>query len=377
MADAISYALLQELAALNAGRGAIPRPQGWVFGSRSGPPSLITDGVATEGATVATAGLRLRRSPSSFRALLRIDSVDSGSYYGPAYGTWQTALHGFARGYVPGAVPFNTAPLLVAGIKSVLDASALFVAAGGVAAAHASASSVLIMTTTRPLGWRLDGISDGGWAQSTTRQSLMVEASAAIYRLWGLHRVSGLWLPLTAPTWTTDPTAQSRVMVAGYTRVAVEVVWADGATLPWVAPAVSEVNTTVADAAATAAWAAANATGELAFPTPSVGTTGRVVTATDAAAATNPDTLGQSVVEGHDLVLSVVPLSGSPSYRVEVWGDGPARAASLLGAAVGTASYAQRVVIPTEGITRAWAMTTTLAGSTPIIDVRLQPQPRS
>lgn len=237
----IAYDLMLLLAVQGKAREPILRTSGFIL-APNGAPSNVNAGVDVSvggGTLLAQVGLRLQRSPSSFRSWYRVDNAGGGDY-GVQFGT-------VADGFKVSVPDAGTPPATAAALLAALEADANFAAIGGTVAVNASNSSLLELSTTSRVGVRV-GVNG---LEGSPNASAVCEATFCRWRLWALfkHKTTGgdyrQWAVVGAPMRRSDePLRLQPESTAGIERLAVEVLAADGAVLPIIGPAPREDYTT-------------------------------------------------------------------------------------------------------------------------------------
>jgi len=251
----IGYALLKELAVLGAGRQPVIQPQGsWAYQSGNGKPTTSNQGIATEGARVAWVGCRAALSSGRASHYFRIDGYDVATTYDARVGAGSVYAN-------ETSVAAGSAALALAELKTDFEGAAELAGLNPVGAVVSSPYDILTLTLDVPL--LQQAVDTGG----TGKLYCVGDARAFAYRVWGLP----LWRsdPDDEPVWQpideglvrigTWPAYRSLVCAAGYSRIYVETLGADGLYVPFVGPCASEASATDLSgplASADQAWAA-------------------------------------------------------------------------------------------------------------------------
>lgn len=228
----LAYSLIKEIAVLRAGRTPVVEPQGWVWQGAGASPKALAEGVEVDGALVAWAGVRLRRDAVLHQAWLRIDQVDPAQFYGP---TFLAPLHQRSAVLVAGGASIvTTRDALIAALEADPDFD-------GTVGAVENQDGVVALSSATPWRYRLDGVTSGANTQALAPyQSLALEASRCVWRVWGLPRNLDRWVPLTAPRLSYEAAEVLKLDVAGLRRIYVEVLEADGEVLALAGPCLLE-----------------------------------------------------------------------------------------------------------------------------------------
>jgi hypothetical protein len=245
---AISWELIKDIAVRKAGRTPVPLPQSWVHFPidlvRPIIPNKDTDGIEVTDAIVAKVGVRLNKVAGEFRGWLKVHTASAGVPYGVQY-------------FGTGAGSQQITGASAADVQTIIDnVLADFVASF----TWGSASQVdgedliewLIDEASNkyrppydPPDWfkgpavtLIDEIrSDGAGMATTANQSMVCEATECTWRVWGIPLGMDEFELIDGNVYTSfSPYGVVDIPCAGYTKLFVEVINADGSVLPFVGP---------------------------------------------------------------------------------------------------------------------------------------------
>lgn len=258
MTDPVGYENIKELSQLSAGRVPIALPQSWVYSADIGSaiaPAAV-DGVDTTDVLKAHVGVRLSRTPSKYRGLLRIDAHSDANPYGVEF-------FGGA-GLISGATAGSIAAIIV---NVLADFAANFTI--GTAALYGDTIDIIewiIDDKNRipPYYPPDDFIGAGTLVDSilsdvaglAANQSSIVEASHARWRVWGIATGDTAYQLRDEldEVVSMAPGGQISICVAGWDRTFVEIISADGYSIGWVAPSYLEADEETTQQTADTAW---------------------------------------------------------------------------------------------------------------------------
>lgn len=229
----IGYDLVKLLAVLAQGRSPILVPQSWVYGVANGPPVGLNDGVDVDGALLAKVGVRLRRSADKWRSYYRVDTATEAGEYG-----FLMLVNNVRVTAGVGETPAT----IIAALKAAADADLAFGPTWG-----GEATIVDGHTDVLEIAWPVEGYlvgqkyDDSGDGEAGA--SIISEATSAVWRLWGLPLGIDQWVLMRdfGGRRATQAFELEDIPVAGWRRLYVEILGADGICLPLVGPARSDV----------------------------------------------------------------------------------------------------------------------------------------
>lgn len=237
MSSPIGYEEIKQVSLLTQARARPLRYDQWVLtGDRDTtvvdpPPSAPGDGIDVTDAIRGWIGARLSPGTLTRRMWLKIHAGDAGETYGVRFlanvpAVFEVTFTGSAD-----------IPTITAGLVSAMNLDASFLAIGGVASQPAGTTDIVLMTFSGS-GFDSDEqfygefIIGAGSVTGTSFQSLIPEASRVSWQMWGLTQGEGEWAQTDIRGGGQFPLPLQQACFAGFDRVKVQILEADGVVLP-------------------------------------------------------------------------------------------------------------------------------------------------
>lgn len=235
MVQPVSNEVNKQVNVLFGGREPVFLHQPYVTSGAADPPSSAGAGCDVSlhgGAIFGFVGVRLRKNAGRWTAWLNIHNPDAAIEYG-----FTVTLAGGGGYTVTSGGGSTDVDEIIEEVIAQAEAQANFTGNGG-SAVRLGTSSVIELSwdeDTRPAS----ALVGTGGVGGTDYQALTPEADNARWALWGYRSDSGRWHRLDVGEQADNAALGARLIQArfnGFDRIAVQVIQADGAVLPWVAP---------------------------------------------------------------------------------------------------------------------------------------------